>query len=67
MELFSNMNGAETFWRNARRFTRGGPGPARKGDRAYLDAQPNTEKMAAILFTSGTSWTSKAVMLSQKT
>lgn len=66
MELFSNMNGAETFGVTLGALLEEGRALLAKGDRAYLDAQPNTEKMAAILFTSGTSGTSKAVMLSQK-
>lgn len=37
-----------------------------KGDRSYLDTEVDSEKMTIMLFTSGTTSISKAVMLSQK-
>lgn len=37
-----------------------------KGDRSFLDATVNPEVMSILLFTSGTTDTAKAVMLSQK-
>lgn len=37
-----------------------------EGNREYLDAEINTEEMATMLFTSGTTAMSKAVMLSQR-
>lgn len=66
MELFSNTNGTETFGITLDTLLKEGRALLARGDRTYLDAQPDTEKMAAILFTSGTSGASKAVMLSQK-
>lgn len=38
----------------------------KKGDRSYLDAQIDADEMSIMLFTSGTTAISKAVMLSQK-
>lgn len=37
-----------------------------KGDRSYLDAEVDADRMSIMLFTSGTTAISKAVMLSQK-
>lgn len=37
-----------------------------KGDRSYLDAEVDADEMSIMLFTSGTTSISKAVMLSQK-
>lgn len=64
--LFASTNGEETFGVTLGALIEEGRALLEAGDRSYLDIQPDTEKMAAILFTSGTSGNSKAVMLSQK-
>lgn len=66
MTCFVNTNGAETFGLTLNALLEEGRTLLEKGERTYLDAQPDLEKMSAILFTSGTSGDSKAVMLSQK-
>ena len=66
MELFSNMNGAETFGVTLGALLEEGRALLAKETAHIWTRSQTPEKMAAILFTSGTSGTSKAVMLSQK-
>lgn len=66
IEHFVNTNGNETFGTSLAGLLDEGRSLLEKGDRTYLDAEADLEEMSAILFTSGTSGTSKAVMLSQK-
>ncbi len=63
---FVNTNGAETFGVLLSALLQEGQQLLENGDKSYLNAQADPEKLAAILFTSGTSGQSKAVMLSRK-
>ena len=66
ISCFVNMNDEQSFGVTLDALLEEGRALIAQGDRAYLDAEPDPEKLSAILFTSGTSGASKAVMLSQK-
>ena len=62
IDLEESNNGVISF----RRLINRGKEQLEKGDRKFLDAKINSEEMGIMLFTSGTTSQSKAVMLSQK-
>ena len=62
IDLEESNNGVISF----RRLINRGKEQLEKGDRKFLDAKINPEEMGIMLFTSGTTSQSKAVMLSQK-
>ena len=62
MDAEQDMGGVLSFSRLMEK----GRGLLEKGDRSFLDATIDPEEMSILLFTSGTTDTAKAVMLSQK-
>ena len=57
-----DMNNSKSFWQLVEK----GRDSIAKGDRSFLDAEINENELAILLFTSGTTAASKAVMLSHR-
>ena len=65
IKYFVNFDGGDEDFIDYKEFIKEGKEIFDGGDKSYLDIEANTEEMRLMIFTSGTTSKSKAVMLSQ--